>query len=502
MTEDDEQLLRRYAEERSESAFAEIVGRYIDLVYATALRVVNGDAHLARDVTQTVFIQFARKAPSLPRSILLAGWLHRHTCFAASSAVRAERRRKTREQTAMQIRALDDTGEAPWEGIAPYLDESLNQLSSPDRDALVLRFLKRQDLRAVGAALGISEDTAQKRVSRALEKLRGILSRRGVALTAAALASVLSSKAAIAAPAGLTAGVASTAFAAAAKAGTTFTIFNLMAGTKLQAGVLGVVVIASVLTPIGVQYQAQARLNDQRETMRQQQELIIAAQHEQERLTNSLTSNDATRPAVDPQFAEVLRLRGEVGRLQQIVADFHTAKTNEPLSRDEVLDSMRQMYADRVERMKKRFADSPNETVPEMQYVTEERWIELVTYDHHRIDADFRHAMSSIRSSARIRFATGNLSPALRAYCKAHNGQFPTDVSELKPWFKSPVDDAVLQDWVVVPTSNMPAEIRVDGDWAIMPRGAVHPELDQGVGIGVRGIHLGSGGSNDWFYVP
>src|SRR5215471_5789002 len=102
MTEGDEQLLRRYAEERSEPAFAEIVGRYIDLVYATALRVVNGDSHLARDVTQTVFIQFARKAPSLPRSVLLAGWLHRHTCFAASTAVRTEQRRKAREQTAMQ----------------------------------------------------------------------------------------------------------------------------------------------------------------------------------------------------------------------------------------------------------------------------------------------------------------------------------------------------------------------------------------------------------------
>ena len=84
------------------------------------------------------------------------------------------------------MRALDDNTRPPWELVAPYLDESLNQLNPADRDALVLRFLKRQDFRAVGAALGISEDAAQKRVSRALEKLRGVLSRRGVVLTGTA----------------------------------------------------------------------------------------------------------------------------------------------------------------------------------------------------------------------------------------------------------------------------------------------------------------------------
>ena len=186
---DDEQLLRQYTEERSESAFGELVTRYIDLVYSAALRVVNGDTHMAQDVTQTVFIDLARKARSLPGSVVLAGWLHRHTCYTAATAVRTERRRRSREQTAMEMRALDDNNDAPWERIAPYLDEGLNELNSSDRHALVLRFLKRQDFRAVGAALGISEDSAQKRVSRALEKLRGVLSRRGVMLTATALTS-------------------------------------------------------------------------------------------------------------------------------------------------------------------------------------------------------------------------------------------------------------------------------------------------------------------------
>src|ERR1017187_2230625 len=101
---DDEQLLHAYARERSESAFGELVTRHIDFVYSAALRVVNGDTHLAHDVAQTVFIDLARKSGRVPVDIALAGWLHRHTCYIAAKAVRTERRRETREQTAMEMR--------------------------------------------------------------------------------------------------------------------------------------------------------------------------------------------------------------------------------------------------------------------------------------------------------------------------------------------------------------------------------------------------------------
>ena len=216
---DDEQLLGAYARERSESAFGELVARHIDFVYSTALRVVNGDSHLAQDVAQTVFIHLARKAGSLPDDVALPGWLHRLTCYTATKAVRAERRRQSREQTAMEMRALDDNTRPEWEQVAPYLDESLNRLNSADRDALVLRFLKQQDLRAVGVALGISDDAAQKRVDRALEKLHVLLKHRGATLSAAALGTALATEAVTAAPAGLAASVAGAALASAAAGG-------------------------------------------------------------------------------------------------------------------------------------------------------------------------------------------------------------------------------------------------------------------------------------------
>jgi RNA polymerase sigma factor (sigma-70 family) len=229
MMTDDQQLLERYIQERSEPAFSELVARHIDLVFSVALRRVNGERHLAQDITQTVFIDLARKARRLPPGVMLAGWLHRHTCYVAATAIRTEQRRRTREQTAFEMSTLEDQTQPPWEHIAPHLDEALDQLNQSDRDAIVLRFFRRQDFCAVGAALGVSEDAAQKRVSRALAKLQDVLSRRGVAVTAAALTSLLVAEAVTAAPAHFAAGVTTAALAAAPGPGTTFALLKAMA---------------------------------------------------------------------------------------------------------------------------------------------------------------------------------------------------------------------------------------------------------------------------------
>jgi len=497
----DEQLLRQYTEERSESAFGELVTRYIDLVYSAALRVVNGDAHLAQDVTQTVFIDLARKARSLPRGVVLAGWLHRHTCYTAATAVRTERRRRTREQTAMEMRALDDNTASPWERIAPYLDEGLNELNSSDRHALVLRFLKRQDFRAVGAALGISEDSAQKRVSRALEKLRGVLSRRGVTLTATALTSVLATQAVTAAPAGLAVTVTAASLTVATQTGTTLTLLKLMAATKLKAGILGAIIVASIATPLVIQDRAQARLRDQDEASRQQADQLARLQKEYGRLSNLLTRTESSQTLPNKQFNEVLRLRGEVGRLQAAVQELAGPKTNEPLSREEVLTSMRQLYLDRMNRLKQLFAANPGEAVPELHYLTDREWLELVTYDHHRLDPDNSRALSSARNKAQHYFAMSILDDALRKFGKNNNGQFPTDLSQLVPYFKSPVDASVLQRWSILPTSSLPSGMRVDEDWVITQKAPVNAALDQRVVVGMKDTQLGTGSTNDWVRV-
>ena len=139
------QLLSQYIESGSETAFRELVARYVDLVYSAAVRLVNGDRHLAEDVTQTVFADLARQARGLSREVMLGGWLHRHTCFVASKTMRGERRRQTRERQAVEMNALEDHSAANLASVAPILDDAINQLGSEDRTAILLRFFEQHD---------------------------------------------------------------------------------------------------------------------------------------------------------------------------------------------------------------------------------------------------------------------------------------------------------------------------------------------------------------------
>ena len=164
----DTELLRDYAERGNEAAFCELVARHTDFVYSSALRQVNSP-DLAADVAQSVFADLARKAGSLAQSaqagVSLAGWLYRGTRFAALNQLRDERRRRARERQAMEHFDPAPGSASEWERMRPVLDQAMSELGEADREALLLRFFKNYDLRAVGQALGASDDAAQKRVA-------------------------------------------------------------------------------------------------------------------------------------------------------------------------------------------------------------------------------------------------------------------------------------------------------------------------------------------------
>jgi len=201
-----------------------------------------------------------------------------------------------------------------------------------------------------------------------------------------------------------------------------------------------------------------------------------------------LARGESTQTLPDERFNELLRLRGQVGLLQAAVKELAGPKANEPLSREEVLTSMRQLYLDRVRRLKQSFAANPDQAVPELQYLTDQDWLEFVTYDHSRIEPENSRAMSRARKKAQIHFAKSELGNALQQYGKNNNGQFPTDLSQLEPYFKAQVDASVLMGWQIVSTSSLPPEMRVAGDWVITQKAPANADLNQRVVVGMKGV--------------
>jgi RNA polymerase sigma factor (sigma-70 family) len=307
---DDTQLLQEYAM-GSEQAFRELVERYVNLVYSAAIRHLE-EAQLAQDVVQTVFTALARKARTLPRDVILGGWLYRHTCFVASQAARTERRRRARDRQALDMTAFNDQPEPDWERLSPYLDQAMKGLGTSDRDAVVLRYFEGRNLRNVGAALGISEEAARKRVTRALEKLRSFFAGHGVTLSATALAALLAENVVVAAPAGMASTVSVAALASATAAtGSTFTFLKILAMTKIKVGIIGAIVVAAVVTPLVLQHQSQSKLREADESARQQAAQLANAQAENDRLA-SLAGQAGSAQA---QSNELLRLRARAAAL-------------------------------------------------------------------------------------------------------------------------------------------------------------------------------------------
>ena len=227
----DFELLRRYARERRQEAFAEIVSRYVNLVYSAALRQM-GDHHRAEDVTQAVFIVLARKAHSIGEKVMLGGWLLRTTGFAVRNLLRDEKRRKSHEKKAAPMNPIENdvAKTQAWEQIGPLLDEGIRRLPVKARDAVILRFLEERSPQDVAKRLGISEEAARQRVSRAVELLREYFARRGAVVPAAVVAVVMLERAVQVAPGALAVSAASAAATA----------------TPLSNGVLAMILMSKI----------------------------------------------------------------------------------------------------------------------------------------------------------------------------------------------------------------------------------------------------------------
>jgi RNA polymerase sigma factor (sigma-70 family) len=322
----DQQLLRDYAECGSETAFAELVRRHVDFVYSAALRMVC-NTHLAEDVAQAVFVALAKNARQLVGCIALEGWLHNATRNLAANAVRTEVRRRDREQeAAVMNEMLSNDADVKWEHIAPYLDEALGELSEPERDALMLRYFKNHDFRAVGSILGISDDTAQKRVSRAVEKLREYFIKRKISIGVGGLVALISANAVQSAPIGLA--VSISAAALAGKAVTTSTLIVATTKTIAMTALQKTLVTATVVVLAGAGFYETKKAHDARievQMLQQQQaplaEQIRRLQRELDAATNQMESMAQEIAKNKSNNLELLKLRGKVTQLQNASAN-------------------------------------------------------------------------------------------------------------------------------------------------------------------------------------
>src|SRR5205085_575372 len=192
----DSELLSAFSTTASPQAFEQIVRNNIHLVYGAALRQTR-DPHLADDVTQSVFIILARKARTLRDPAMLPGWLISTTRYASLNAKKFESRRRIHEQKAASMAPIS-TDDVPVTtdntDIASLLDQALGKLRTNDRSALVLRYLRGLPVKAVAAELLISPVAAEKRIARALLKLRQLLGRKGINTAADALESALAAQ--------------------------------------------------------------------------------------------------------------------------------------------------------------------------------------------------------------------------------------------------------------------------------------------------------------------
>ena len=304
---DDPQLLRRYAHDQSEEAFAELVRRHLGWIYRTALRRTGGRQDLAQDVAQYVFIALARQASSLANRDQLAGWFYTTIRNAAAQLVRAEGRRNFYESAAA-MNAFEEASPPDWGQLRSVLDQEMDRLSAKDREAIILRFFEGKSFAAIGQQLHLGEDGARKRVERALDRLGAHFNRRGLGSSLAAVAGLLTAEGATTVSAQMQAAVTQLAVSGAAPTGATAALVQLMSATKTTVTGLVLASLAGIvaLSTATVAVHEMLALRDERAE--------LAAAYERNQAGQD-TLRAAERRAAEAA-AKVASLKAEVARKQ------------------------------------------------------------------------------------------------------------------------------------------------------------------------------------------
>jgi len=454
----DLQLLARYSRDRVEDAFADLVRRHLALVHSAALRQVRSP-QLAEEVAQSVFTDLARNAGKLKPDTILTAWLYQVTRRTAIDVVRREARRQLREQIATEMNALNETAHfekygttSDWTTIEPLLDEAMSALDDTDRAAVLLRYFENKSLREVGATLGTTDDAAQKRVSRAVERLREFFAKRGITVGASGLVVVISANAVQAAPVGLAVTISTTAAIAGTTIATTATATatKAIAMTTLQKTLITATL--AVMAGAGIYEARQASsLRSQVQTLQQQQapfaEQFQQLQRERDDATSKLASLREENERFSRNTTELLKLRGEVGVLRG------TAQASKQVETDPIQVAAKSWLA-KVDVLKKWIEQRPEQQIPEFQYLLDYDWLDAVKTSNMMGEYAPMNVMGGLREAAKRQFAH-ELSNALRRFVEGHNGDLPVNLSQLNAYFQRPMNDAILKSYKLLHTGKL-----------------------------------------------
>ena len=436
----DAQLLRDYATGTSQDAFTELVRRHVDLVYSAALRQVRSP-ELAEEVSQSVFTDLARTADSLKPDTILAAWLYQVTRRTAIDVVRRESRRQARERLAVEMAAMNTA--ADWNHIEPLLEDAMETLDETDRAAILLRYFENKSLREVGETLGTSDDAAQKRVSRAVERLREFFSKRGVAVGASGLVVVISANAVQAAPVALISNFST----AAVLTGTTVHASTAIAATKVIAMTTFqktiVTAALAVVATAGIYEAHQAgELRKKNRDLRQEQvslaDKVKQLQQQHDEFASQLADLTAenARLKANSNDPELLRLRAEVARMR--------GESDDP-----ALASVKSVTR-KVAQLKQRLEEKPAWKIPELQFISDKDWAEGAWDIDLSTDDGVRDALSRVRETAINKFLNEMMKAAMKKYLTAHGNTLPDSLTQLEPYFDVPVTDDMLARYKLV----------------------------------------------------
>ena len=463
MNPSDHDLLQRYAQNGSQAAFAELVARHLNLVYSAAQRQVRSSA-LAEEIAQSVFLDLSRHPAGLKPGTPLVAWLHLVTRRTAIDVIRRESRRQVREQAAMELADMKPTPSV-WADVEPLLDEAVETLAPADRSAILLRFFENKSLREVGEVLGTSEEAAQKRVRRAVDQLRTVFLRRGIAVTATGLVTDLSAHAIQTAPAALGTAISSSAALSGAALGhAAVAVTRSLVMTTLQKTVL-VTAVAAVVG--GGLYETSALFRQRRESQELQQRtdrLLLELRQVQGERDLALRRPPATPRPVAPATAR-------------------------PAAEDSPLEPDAQAWLARVNQLKTLAGQRTDLTIPEMQLLAEQDWFSAARSAGFDNEADIRSALRALRDLAKAKFRP-QLSGALHRYVDAHEGLLPADPSQLAPFFDPPIDQAILPRYEMVHTGKLSD---AGSDWLLDERSPIDPQRDTRLFISATG-----GGSTEF----